>query len=87
MHFSAALKSVNILPQILMYMISTGEQTGRLGDMMHQASLFIDESLEKTIASMTKLIEPFMFLIVGALVMVLALALYMPLFQSYQQMM
>lgn len=87
MHFSAALKSVNIIPQIIMYMISTGEQTGRLGEMMHQAAMFIDESLEKTIESMTKLIEPVMFLFVGVLVMILALALYMPLFQSYQEMM
>ena len=69
---------------MILFMISTGEQTGRLGDLMDQSVKFIDEELDKTVDAMTKAIEPIMLIVIGAIVCFLALALYLPLFQSYQ---
>ncbi len=84
---SVALNATNLLPKILMFMVSTGEQSGMLGEMLKQASLHIDTELEKVIDALTKLIEPFMLVFIGFIVLVLALALYLPLFQSYANIM
>lgn len=82
-HLSMALKATQVMPKMILFMIATGEQSGRLGDMLLQATVFIDKKLDTIIDTMTKMVEPIMLLVIGSIVLVLALALYMPLFQSY----
>jgi len=84
-HLSMALKSTQVMPKMILFMIATGEQSGRLGDMLLQATSFIDKKLDNIIDTMTKMVEPIMLLVIGSIVLVLALALYLPLFQSYTQ--
>ena len=83
-HLSMALKTTGIFPQMILFMVSTGEQSGRLGDLMEQSVKYIDEELDRIVDALTKMIEPIMLIFIGALVCFLALALYLPLFQSYQ---
>ena len=80
---SQALKSTKIVPRMLLFMIATGEQSGRLGDMLEKGVNFLDRTLDGIIDTMTKMIEPIMLLVIGSIVLVMALALYLPLFQSY----
>lgn len=82
-HLSVALKSTSVMPRMILFMVATGEQSGRLGDMLMQATVFIDKKLDNIIDIMTRMVEPLMLLFIGSIVLVLALALYMPLFQSY----
>ncbi len=82
-HLSVALRSTNVMPKMILFMIATGEQSGRLGDMLLQATSFIDKKLDGIIDTMTKMIEPIMLIVIGSIVLVLALALYLPLFNSY----
>lgn len=82
-HLSAALKTAQVMPKMILFMIATGEQSGRLGDMLLQATSFIDKQLDKIIETMTKMVEPIMLIVIGGIVLILALALYLPLFQSY----
>lgn len=83
-HLSTALRSANIMPSMVLFMIATGEQTGKLGELLHQSVLFLDKKLDDIIDALTKMIEPLMLIVIGSIVMFLALALYLPLFQSYQ---
>ena len=85
-HLSTALRATGVMPKMILFMISTGEQSGRLGDMMGQATKFIDKKLDTIIDTMTKMIEPIMLIVIGSIVLVLALALYLPLFGSYMNM-
>ena len=80
---SQAFKATKIVPRMLLFMISTGEQSGRLGDMLEKGVNFLDKTLDGIIDTMTKMIEPIMLLVIGSIVLVMALALYLPLFQSY----
>lgn len=80
---SQALKSTKVVPRMLLFMISTGEQSGRLGDMLQKAVNYLDKTLDGIIDTMTKMIEPIMLIVIGSIVLVMALALYLPLFQSY----
>ena len=84
-HLSTALRAANIMPSMVLFMIATGEQSGRLGEMLIQATMFIDKKLESVIDFMTRMIEPVMLIVIGAVVLILALALYLPLFNSYLQ--
>ncbi len=80
LHLSAALRSTGVLPKMLLFMIQTGEQSGKLGTMLAQAVVFIDKELEKFIETLTKFIEPIMLIVLGGIVLFFALALYLPLF-------
>ena len=82
-HLSVALRATGIVPKMILFMIATGEQSGRLGDMLGQCTIYIDKKLNDIISVLTKMIEPIMLLVIGGIVCVLALALYMPLFASY----
>ena len=85
-HLSAALRSTRTMPKMILFMIATGEQSGRLGDMLGQATSYIDKQLDTIIDVMTKMIEPIMLIVIGSIVLVLAAALYLPLFASYMGM-
>ena len=80
---SQALKSTKIVPKMLLFMIATGEQSGRLGDMLEKGVNFLDKTLDGVIDTLTKMIEPIMLIVIGSIVLLMALALYLPLFQSY----
>ena len=82
-HLSIALRSTQVMPKMILFMIATGEQSGRLGDMLLQATNYIDKKLDAIIDTMTKMIEPIMLIVIGSIVLTLALALYLPLFSSY----
>ena len=85
-HLSIALRSTRVMPKMILFMIATGEQSGRLGDMLGQATNYIDKQLDTIIDVMTKMIEPIMLIVIGSIVLVLAAALYLPLFASYMGM-
>ena len=83
MQVSQALKATKVVPRMLLFMISTGEQSGRLGEMLEKGVNFLDKTLDGIIDTLTKMIEPIMLIVIGGIVLVMALALYLPLFQSY----
>ena len=82
-HLSVALRATECMPKMILFMVATGEQSGRLGDMLYQATKFIDKKLDDIVDTMTKMIEPLMLIVIGSIVLTLALALYLPLFGSY----
>lgn len=83
-NLSEALRATKVFPGMVLFMISTGEQSGRLGELMDQCVKYIDGELDRVIDTMTKMIEPTLLVFIGGLVCFLAASLYLPLFQSYQ---
>lgn len=82
-HLSDSLKAANIFPKMILFMVSTGEQSGRLGELMTQSVQHIDQQLDAVIDTIGKMIEPILLIFIGFIVCFLALSLYLPLFQSY----
>ena len=82
-HLSVALRASNQIPSMMTFMIATGEQSGRLGELLQHCTTFIDQRLDSIIDKFTKLVEPAMLIFIGAIVLFLALSLYMPLFAAY----
>ena len=83
---TAALKSSKVMPGIVMCMISTGEESGALGDMMQMAGEYVDDQVDRVVDILSKMMEPLLFVVIGAIVLVLALSLYLPLFTAYANM-
>lgn len=82
-HLSESLQAANLFPRIILFMVSTGEQSGRLGELMIQCVNQIDQMLDQIVDQIGKLIEPILLIFIGVIVCFLALSLYLPLFQSY----
>ncbi len=82
-HLSESLKASNLFPKMILFMVSTGEQSGRLGELMTQSVQHIDQQLDLIVDTIGKLIEPILLIFIGVIVCFLALSLYLPLFQSY----
>ncbi len=80
---SVSLKEAKVFPGIVMCMIATGEESGSLTEMLEQTGEYVDEQLDRIVDLLSKLFEPFLFLIIGGIVLTLALSLYLPLFQAY----
>lgn len=83
---SNALNSTGLIPGIIMCLIMTGEESGQLSFTLEQAAEYIELELDRVIDIINKLSEPLLIVLIGGIVLVLALALYLPLFQSYSNM-
>ena len=80
---SSAMKTTKVFPNMVLFMISTGEQSGNLEEMLRQIGEYIDNTLAEVIDLLTSLMEPLLMVVIGGLVIFLALALYLPMFQTY----
>lgn len=68
-------------PMILLKMVSVGEEAGKLDKVLEDMYKFYDAEVEQITANLTKLLEPFILVIVGGFVAFLAIAIYLPIYQ------
>lgn len=61
-------------------MTAVGERTGRLSEMLERTSQYYEDELEITLQNLTTMLEPILIIFVGANVLVVVLALYLPIF-------
>lgn len=64
----------DMLPPVIMSMVSTGEKTGKLGQMFRDISIAVEQKLDAAISVMSRAFEPLLLLVVGAGVAVMAVA-------------
>jgi len=81
---SRALERSGHWPPLLIQMVSSGENSGRLGSMLEKSASATESELESRINMMVGLFEPIMILIMGAAVLVIVLAILMPIFDLNQ---
>src|SRR5204862_7180580 len=62
---SAALAKHPIFPNMIIRMITAGEQTGKIDNMLERISDFLDAEIETTLAGLTALIEPILIVFLG----------------------
>lgn len=71
-------------PIILLRIMATGEESGKLDKVMDDMSEYYQNEVEQIAGNLTKLMEPLIMLIAGGLVAFLAIAVYLPIFQVSQ---
>src|ERR1051325_7232121 len=79
--FAAALRARNVFPDVAVKMVEVGESTGALQEMLNSLAEFYDEEIETEVARFITLIEPIILIVMGAVIALVVLALYMPLFE------
>ncbi len=78
---AAPLKKSGVFPPIIIHMISTGEKSGTLEEMLIKAADAYEEDVETAVAGLTSVLEPFMIVIMGAIVGSIVLAILLPMLE------
>lgn len=74
------LEHHEVFPPMVVQMISVGEETGALDEMLDKIADFYDSEVEATVDALTSLIEPLLIVVMGATVGGMVISLYLPMF-------
>jgi type IV pilus assembly protein PilC len=74
------LTESKVFPSMVVQMISVGEQTGALDQMLNKIADFYEEEVDVAVAALTSLMEPIMMAGIGGIVGVVLISMYMPIF-------
>jgi type IV pilus assembly protein PilC len=75
---SRPMKDAKIFPPLVIHLISTGEETGSLEDMLREISMHYDREVTYTVNRLSAYIEPILTVGLAGMVLFLALAIFMP---------
>ena len=79
-NISTALRRTEVFPAILLQLASTGEDTGELDDLLDRAADYYQKQVDALVERMTTLIEPLLILLVGAVIALMVVLTYLPVF-------
>jgi type IV pilus assembly protein PilC len=74
------LGEINVFPGMVVQMVAVGEQTGALDTMLNKIADFYEEEVDVAVAALTSLLEPLLMVVVGAVVGVVLISMYLPIF-------
>jgi type IV pilus assembly protein PilC len=77
---AAPLKKSKVFPPMVISMISVGEQTGGLDEMLTKIADFYDEEVDAAVSGLLALMEPVMIVFLGVVVGGMVIAMYLPIF-------
>jgi type IV pilus assembly protein PilC len=80
---SVPLQSDPAFPPMVSQMIKIGEETGELDKMLEKVADFYEDEVDSSIQSLTSIIEPIMMIGVGAMVGLIVISMYLPIFKMY----
>lgn len=81
---AAAMADADILPAMIIIMISTGEESGALDDMLKHCLDFLESEVNQRVEVLMSMMEPCLLVILGVIVGCMALSIYLPLFSMYE---
>lgn len=78
---STPLNKSPLLPRSVVQMISAGEESGKLGEVLDEVSEFYSRELKGVIKGVTAMIEPLMIVLMGSVVGFIAMSIILPIFK------
>ncbi len=75
----------DVFPPMVGHMISVGEETGQLENMLTKVADFYESEVDAKVKALTSLLEPLMILFVGGMVGLIVISMYLPLFSLYDK--
>ncbi len=77
---SAALGKNPVFPSMIIRMLSAGEQTGNIDNMLERVSNFLDEEIDTTLSGLMSLIEPMLIVFLGVVIGGMVICMFLPIF-------
>jgi type IV pilus assembly protein PilC len=78
---AAALSKHPVFPSMIIRMITAGEQTGKVDNMLERISDFLDEEIETTLSGLTSMIEPILIVFLGVVIGSMVICMFLPIFK------
>lgn len=79
-----ALGETRAFPPLLVHLVASGEMSGKLEQMLERAARLETQALERRLAVFLTLLEPVMILVMGAVVLLIVLAILLPIIELNQ---
>ena len=76
-----ALPESGLFPHMVIQMISIGEESGALDELLSKVADFYEEEVDNLVDNLSSLMEPMIMMILGVLVGGLIVAMYLPIFK------
>lgn len=80
-NLSSVLRRVESFPTMMTSMISIGEESGSIEDMLAKTADYYDEEFETAIAKLVAMIEPAMIIVMGSIIGLVVISIMMPMFE------
>jgi type IV pilus assembly protein PilC len=78
---ASSLQQYNLMPNNVVQMIRSGEDSGTMSDVLRDVSSFYARELKTVIKTVTSMIEPIMIVCMGVLVGFIAMSIILPIFK------
>ncbi len=82
---AAPLGRAEVFPTMVTHMVSVGEETGQLEQMLGKVADFYEAEVDAKVKALTSLIEPIMIIFVGVVVGFIVISMYLPIFSLYDK--
>jgi MSHA biogenesis protein MshG len=76
---SRAATAAGMFPPLVLQMMAVGEETGELGELLDEVAGFYEREVDYALKNISAAIEPVLIVCVGAMVLVLALGVFLPM--------
>jgi type II secretory pathway component PulF len=76
---SEPMRLSGIFPPIVVQMVAVGEDTGKVDELLMKVSEYYDQQTDYAMKNLSTLIEPIFILILGVMVLIMALAIFLPM--------
>jgi type IV pilus assembly protein PilC len=81
---SQPLSEDPVFPPMVGHMVKTGEETGELDKMLGKIADFYEDEVDAAIQALTSIIEPILMIGVGAMVGIIVISMYLPMFKMLE---
>jgi len=81
---SEPLEQTGIFPGMVVQMISVGEATGAMDQMLAKIADFYDEEVDVAVEALTSALEPMLMVFLGGIIGFVVVAMYLPIFKMAQ---
>ncbi|MDP2108103.1 MAG: type II secretion system F family protein, partial [Rhodocyclaceae bacterium] len=78
---TVAMQNANVFPNMVLQMVSIGEESGQLDAMCSKVADFFEAEVDDAVASLSSLMEPLIMVVLGVLIGGIIIAMYLPIFK------
>jgi type IV pilus assembly protein PilC len=79
-----SMTNVNVFPNMVIQMVSIGEESGALDGMLSKVADFFEQEVDDAVEALSSLMEPMIMVVLGVLIGGMVIAMYLPIFKMGQ---